>query len=67
MSNQYNDETMERIADEVYTMSRTDKIDYLITSKEYYYFSCKVNLMSESELFQTVYDLIWENHPQYEG
>tara|TARA_R100001530_G_scaffold114624_1_gene81596 strand:+ start:350 stop:553 length:204 start_codon:yes stop_codon:yes gene_type:complete len=67
MSNQYNDETMERIADEVYTMSRTDKIDYLITSKEYYYFSCKVNLMSESELFQTVYDLMWENHPQYEG
>ena len=67
MSNQYNDETMERIADEVYTMSRTDKIDYLITSKEYYYFSCKVKLMSESELFQTVYDLMWENHPQYEG
>ena len=67
MSNQYNDEIMERIADEVYTMSRTDKIDYLITSKEYYYFSCKVNLMSESELFQTVYDLMWENHPQYEG
>ena len=67
MSNQYNDETMERIADEVYTMSRTDKIDFLITSKEYYYFSCKVNLMSESELFQTVYDLMWENHPQYEG
>ena len=67
MSNQYNDETMERIADEVYTMSRTDKIDYLITSKEYYYFSCKVNLMSESELFQTVYDMMYENYPQYEG
>ena len=67
MSNQYNDETMERIADEVYTMSRTDKIDYLITSKEYYYFSCRVNLMSESELFQTVYDMMYENYPQYEG
>ena len=67
MSNQYNDEIMEGIADEVYSMSRTDKIDYLITSKEYYYFSCKVNLMSESELFQTVYDVMWENHPQYEG
>ena len=67
MSNQYNDQTMERIADEVYTMSRTDKIDYLITSKEYYYFSCKVNLMSESELFQTVYDVMYENYPQYEG
>ena len=67
MSNQYNDETMERISDEVYSMSRTDKIDFLVTSKEYYYFSCKVNLMSESELFQTVYDLMWENHPQYEG
>mgnify|MGYP001330307756 CR=1 FL=1 len=67
MSNQYNDEIMERIAEEVYSMSRIDKIDYLITSKEYYYFSCRVNLMSESELFQTVYDLMWENHPQYEG
>ena len=67
MSNQYNDETMERIADEVYSMSRTDKIDFLVTSKEYYYFSCRVNLMSESELFQTVYDVMWENHPQYEG
>ena len=67
MSNQYNDEIMERIADEVYTMSRTDKIDFLITSKEYYYFSCKVNLMSESELFQTVYDVMYENYPQYEG
>ena len=29
MSNQYNDEIMERIADEVYSMSRIDKIDYL--------------------------------------
>ena len=67
MSNQYNDETMERIADEVYTMSRTDKIDYLITSKEYYYFSCKVNLMSESELFNTVYDVMYENYPDYQG
>ena len=67
MSNQYNDEIMEGIADEVYSMSRTDKIDFLVTSKEYYYFSCRVNLMSESELFQTVYDLMWENHPQYEG
>jgi len=67
MSNQYNDETMERIADEVYSMSRTDKIDFLVTSKEYYYLSCRVNLMSESELFQTVYDVMWENHPQYEG
>ena len=67
MSNQYNDEIMERIADEVYSMSRIDKIDYLITSKEYYYFSCKVKLMSESELFQTVYDLMWEKYPQYEG
>ena len=67
MSNQYNDETMERIADEVYTMSRTDKIDFLVTSKEYYYFSCRVNLMSESELFQTVYDMMYENYPQYEG
>ena len=67
MSNQYNDEIMEGIADEVYSMSRTDKIDFLVTSKEYYYFSCRVNLMSESELFQTVYDVMWENHPQYEG
>ena len=67
MSNQYNDETMERIADEVYSMSRTDKIDFLVTATEYYYFSCRVNLMSESELFQTVCDLMWENHPQYEG
>ena len=67
MSNQYNDEIMERISDEVYSMSRTDKIDFLVTSKEYYYFSCRVNLMSESELFQTVCDLMWENHPQYEG
>ena len=67
MSNQYNDEIMERISDEVYSMSRTDKIDFLVTSKEYYYFSCKVKLMSESELFQTVCDLMWENHPQYEG
>jgi len=67
VSNQYNDEIMEGIADEVYSMSRTDKIDFLVTSKEYYYFSCRVNLMSESELFQTVYDVMWENHPQYEG
>ena len=67
MSNQYNDEIMEGIADEVYSMSRTDKIDFLVTSKEYYYFSCRVNLMSESELFNTVYDVMWENHPQYEG
>jgi len=67
VSNQYNDEIMERISDEVYSMSRTDKIDFLVTSKEYYYFSCRVNLMSESELFQTVCDLMWENHPQYEG
>ena len=67
MSNQYNDEIMEGIADEVYSMSRTDKIDFLVPSKEYYYFSCKVNLMSESELFQTVYDMMYENYPQYEG
>ena len=67
MSNQYNDEIMERISDEVYSMSRTDKIDFLVTSKEYYYFSCRVNLMSESELFQTVYDVMYENYPQYEG
>ena len=67
MSNQYNDEIMERISDEVYSMSRTDKIDYLITSKEYYYFSCKVNLMSESELFNTVYDVMYENYPDYQG
>ena len=67
MSNQYNDEIMEGIADEVYSMSRTDKIDFLVTSKEYYYFSCRVNLMSESELFQTVYDMMYENYPQYEG
>ena len=67
MSNQYNDEIMEGIADEVYSMSRTDKIDFLVTATEYYYFSCRVNLMSESELFQTVYDVMWENHPQYEG
>ena len=67
MSNHYNEIIKENIAYEVYSMSRIDKIDYLITSKEYYYFSCKVKLMSESELFQTVYDLMWENHPQYEG
>ena len=67
MSNQYNDEIMERISDEVYSMSRTDKIDFLVTSKEYYYFSCRVNLMSESELFQTVYDVMYENYQQYEG
>ena len=67
MSNHHNEIIKENIADEVYSMSRTDKIHFLTTSKEYYYFPCRVNLMSESELFQTVYDLMWENHPQYEG
>ena len=67
MSNHHNEIIKENIADEVYSMSRTDKIDYLITSKEYYYFSCKVNLMSESELFNTVYDVMYENYPDYQG
>ena len=67
MSVHENEIIKENIADEVYDMSRTDKIDFLTTSQEYYYFSCKVNLMSESELFNTVYDVMWENHPQYEG
>ena len=67
MSVHENEIIKENIADEVYTMSRTDKIDFLTTSKEYYYFSRRVNLMSESELFNTVYDVMWENHPQYEG
>ena len=67
MSVHENEIIKENIADEVYTMSRTDKIDFLVTSKEYYYFSCRVNLMSESELFQTVYDMMYENYPQYEG
>ena len=63
MSNQYNDMLIDNIIDEVVVMSRSDKVNYL---RDYYVKDIVDNLDAE-ELFEKVCDLMWENHPQYEG
>ena len=63
MSNQYNDMIIDSILDEVVGMSRSDKVNYL---RDYYVKDIVDNLDAE-ELFEKVCDLMWENHPQYEG
>ena len=63
MSNQYNDMIIDSILDEVVGMSRSDKVNYL---RDYYVKDIVDNLDAE-ELFEKVCDLMWENHPDYQG
>ena len=63
MSNQYNDMIIDSIVDDVVVMSRSDKVNYLRD----YYMKETVDNLDDEELFEKVCDLLWENHPQYEG
>ncbi len=63
MSNQYNDMVIDNILDEVVGMSRSDKVNYLRD----YYMKETVDNLDDEELFEKVCDLMWENHPDYQG
>ena len=63
MSNQYNDMLIDNIIDEVVVMSRSDKVNYLRD----YYTKDTVDNLDDKELFEKVCDLMWENHPYYQG
>ena len=63
MSNQYNDMVIDNIIDEVVVMSRSDKVNYLRD----YYGKDTVDNLDDEELFEKVCDLMWENHPDYQG
>ena len=63
MSNQYNDIVIDNILDEVVGMSRSDKVKYLRD----YYMKETVDNWTDDEIFKKVYDLMWENHPDYQG
>ena len=63
MSNQYNDMVIDNILDEVVGMSRSDKVNYLRD----YYMKETVDNWTDDEIFKKVYDLMWENHPDYQG
>jgi len=63
MSNQYNDMVIDNIIDDVVVMSRSDKVNYLRD----YYMKETVDNLDDEELFEKVCDLMWENHPDYQG
>ena len=63
MSNQYNDMVIDNILDEVVGMSRSDKVNYLRD----YYMKETVDNWTDDEIFKKVYDLMWEDHPDYQG
>ena len=63
MSNQYNDIVIDNILDEVVGMSRSDKVNYLRD----YYMKETVDNWTDDEIFKKVCDLMWENHPDYQG
>jgi len=63
MSNQYNDMVIDNIIDDVVVMSRSDKVNYLRD----YYMKETVDNLNDEELFEKVCDLMWENHPDYQG
>ena len=65
MSNSINDQIIDSINDEVYLMSREDKINYLKADRDY--IIKDINNMNEKELFIEVVELMWENHPDYIG
>ena len=65
MSNSINDQIIDSINDEVYLMSREDKINYLEADRDY--IIKDINNMNEKELFIEVAELMWENHPDYMG
>ena len=65
MSNSINDQIIDSINDEVYLMSREDKINYLKADSNY--IIKDINNMNEKELFIEVAELMWENHPDYIG
>tara|TARA_Y100001951_G_C11036225_1_gene127686 strand:- start:80 stop:250 length:171 start_codon:yes stop_codon:yes gene_type:complete len=54
---------IDNILDEVVGMSRSDKVNYLRD----YYMKETVDNLDDEELFEKVCDLMWENHPDYQG
>ena len=63
MSNQYNDMVIDNIIDEVVVMSRSDKVNYLRD----YYMKETVDNLNDEELEEKTRNLMWEQHPDYQG
>ena len=63
MSNQHNDIVIDNIIDEVANMSRSDKVNYL----KDYYMKETVDNLNDEELFEKTRNLMWEQHPDYQG
>jgi hypothetical protein len=63
MSNQHNDIVIDNIIDEVANMSRSDKVNYLRD----YYMKETVDNLNDEELFEKTRNLMWEQHPDYQG
>ncbi len=63
MSNQHNDIVIDNIIDEVANMSRSDKVNYL----KDYYMKETVDNLNDEELEEKTRNLMWEQHPDYQG